>query len=782
MPKREIKTTLALDGERQFKQALSDAGRQLRVLGSEMKANTSAFSENASKIDMLRAKNENLGKQAEQQREIIAALSKAVEESAKINGDASKKTDEWRIKLNNAATTLNKMEGEVRANAGEIDKYEKEAQDAKNKTVDLSAAMAKAGTAARGLGSALSAAGKAMGKGIAVAAKSTAVAVAAIGTAAIAAAKGVYDLTKSAGEYADATLTMSAQTGVATDTLQEWQYAARFIDTEVEDMTKGLAKVTKAMGAAGKKNKDYIELANGMKISVKGANGEMVSSEEAFYRSVDALGAMTSETERDIAAQELFGKSYQDMMPLIKAGSDGLKKYAQEAQDMGLVLDDASMGALGNFDDTMQRINAQTEGLGRQLAVTFLPAVSSAMAGMQDVMKTIGGALKDGIQAEDIKTIGDAISKKLVEGLKSISKYLPEVIATISAMLTQVVTIIVATLPTLLPALMDGATQLLMGLIAAVSDNMQPLVDMAILIVTKFGDFLITALPQLVAAAIAIVLALANGIIDALPEMLPSIVGMMDTIVDTLIANLPALLDAAFTLLLALADGIVSAIPTLIPAIVQIVLMIAQKLIENLPMLLDATMQIIVALAASLISSLPLILAKIVEMLPQIILTVMGILPMLINAGKDIFAKSVAELVKLDWASIGRNMVSGIWTGIKNTSNWLWNQIKGFFSGIMSKIKAFLGIHSPSKVFAGIGDNMAAGIGVGFTDEMANVSKKINKSIPTSIDANISASGRGSSQTVIYNTVTLDGQAITANTSKHQYSRNKTYSRALGVT
>lgn len=787
MSKREIKTTLAVDGEKKYKQALSDAGRQIRVLGSELNATTSAFGENANKIDVLSTKNENLRKQAEQQEEIVKSLANAVKETAEKYGDASERTDAWRIKLNNATTSLNKMKSEISANDNQIENYRKEADDAGKKTIDLSGALSKAGSAAHGLGKGLSAAAGVMGKGIAAAAKATAVSVAAIGAAAVAAAKGIYDLSKSAGEYADSTLTLSAQTGIATGTLQEWQYAARFVDTEVEDMTKGLAKVTKAMGTAAGKNNDYIELSGGLKVAIKDANGQMLSSEDAFYSAIDALGSMTDETQREIAAQELFGKSYQDMMPLIKAGSDGLKKYGDEAQKMGLVLDDTALGALGNFDDTMQRINAQTEGLGRQLAVSFLPAVSSVMSGVQEIMSEIGSALKDGIQPEDIKTIGDAISKKLVEGMKAITKYLPEIMTTLSSMLSEVVSLVVQVLPTLLPALMDGATQLLTGLLDAISANMQPLVDMAILLVTKFADFLITALPQLTAVAVSLILALTTGLIDALPELIPAVIDMINQITMTLLDNIPALIDAAMQIVQGLTKGLVDAIPVLVPALVEMALSIAQYLLNNLPLLIDAVMQIMVALAAEIIANLPLILGKIAAMLPQIILTVLGLIPMLFKAMEDIKNKLFERMKTMDWKKIGKSIVDGVWTGIKNAADWLWNQVKGFFSGLLTNIKNFLGIHSPSKKTQPFGKFLARGIGVGFTEEMKKVNKDMNNSISTDFSGtgsggNPIGSSRSGGAVVITTPVYLDGQIITRTTSKRQSARNSSYARAVGVT
>ncbi|ABO51108.1 hypothetical protein Dred_2598 [Desulforamulus reducens MI-1] len=121
--KREIKTTLALDGEKKFKQELQNASRQLRVLGSEMKANTAAFKGNEDSLEALTSRGNIYRKQVEQQKEIVAALARAVEESAQKYGDADRRTDEYRIKLNNATAALSRMESELKQNSQAITEF-----------------------------------------------------------------------------------------------------------------------------------------------------------------------------------------------------------------------------------------------------------------------------------------------------------------------------------------------------------------------------------------------------------------------------------------------------------------------------------------------------------------------------------------------------------------------------------------------------------------------------------------------------------------------------------
>ena len=117
-----------------------------------------------------------------------------------------------------------------------------------------------------------------------------------------------------------------------------------------------------------KGGKDYIEVAQGIQVSMIGANGQMKSTEQVFYDTIDALGGIEDATKRDIAAQEIFGKSYQDMKPLIDAGSEALLRYAAEAHAAGLILSDEAVAALGGFDEERERTRRHLEEARRRLA------------------------------------------------------------------------------------------------------------------------------------------------------------------------------------------------------------------------------------------------------------------------------------------------------------------------------------------------------------------------------------------------------------------------------
>ena len=112
MAVREIKTTLTLDGEKEFNRAISEAGRGMRVMASEMKAAAADFDVTGDEMEYLGRKSKSLNGQIEQQEKIIRALEGAVADSAQTYGEASAKTDGYRIKLNNAYAALSRLKKE----------------------------------------------------------------------------------------------------------------------------------------------------------------------------------------------------------------------------------------------------------------------------------------------------------------------------------------------------------------------------------------------------------------------------------------------------------------------------------------------------------------------------------------------------------------------------------------------------------------------------------------------------------------------------------------------
>ena len=102
------------------------------------------------------------------------------------------------------------------------------------------------------------------------------------------------------------------------------------------------------------------------------------------------------------------------------------------------------------------------------------------------------------------------------------------------------------------------------------------------------------------------------------------------------------------------------------------------------------------------------------------------------EAGSNMVSNIINAVTNLpsQMASIGSQIVQGVWNGICGMGDWLYSQVSSFFSGIVDGVKDALGIHSPSRVFRDeVGRYMAQGVGVGFTNEEEKVQKDINNSL-----------------------------------------------------
>ena len=245
-----------------------------------------------------------------------------------------------------------------------------------------------------------------------------------------------------------------------------------------------------------------------------------------------------------------------------------------------------------------------------------------------------------------------------------------------------------------IPQVLNAAKTLVLSLVKGIIDN----------------------LPEIVKAALEVVVELAKGIVDALPELLPALVECIATITDTLTSPsmLSEILDTALNLLITLADGLIDAIPQLVDATIQIIENLIRFLVEpqNISKLVNAGIRVTMALQTGLLNALP----KLAE----------GALKLVLAIGDTI--------VHTDWLQVGKNIVDGLWDGLKRSWSSLQEWFNNAVNGLVDGIKGWLGIHSPSKVFAGIGDFMALGLGEGFTKSMLAVNKDIVNAIPTDFD------------------------------------------------
>ena len=192
--------------------------------------------------------------------------------------------------------------------------------------------------------------------------------------------------------------------------------------------------------------------------------------------------------------------------------------------------------------------------------------------------------------------------------------------------------------------------------------------------------------------------------------------------------------------------------------------------VEKLPQVIELGMKMVLAIVSGLAENLPQIVRSVLDMMATIVKTFVSSLPDIVDVGKQI--------------------VKGLWEGIKAMGSWIKDKVGSFFSGIVSGVKSKLGIHSPSRVFAGIGENMALGLGEGWDNEYDSIKRGITggldfgtaqigaeQSFGGQMRNALSSIGNGGGDITIVVQSVLDGKIIGESVSKY----NRQMQRAMGV-
>lgn len=468
-----INTKIKLDGEKEYKAALAEINSGLRVLKSELNLASEQFKDNAGSVDALSKKNDILERSILTQQEKIEKLKEALQYAGKEYGESSEKTNGWKIALNNAEAELAKMQGELDANTDALKKMtspldkvrsafaatKEQGGGVKEVLANLKGEFTLSTDSANGLGTALTDIAGHFGiqlpEGASKAASAlnginagAALAVTGIGLLAAAIVKtekALISMTKESAEYAKEIKTLSSVTGQSAESLQEFDYAAEMIGVSSDRIRDSLKETTNKMQEAATGTGDAYEAYNKLGVEITDVDGQLRSAEDVFYDTIDALGDMKNQTERDALAMDLMSESAQELNPLIEIGSDGLKQYAQEAHSMGYVLDNEALTALTEVDDAYQRLQKSQEGAKNQLSAEFAPYLTEFYEKITKLIKDGGQALRDSGIVDSfgmlLETVGDIIAPtdqlssdtvpKLTEALRPLAEIMAGIADTI---------------------------------------------------------------------------------------------------------------------------------------------------------------------------------------------------------------------------------------------------------------------------------------------------------------------------------------------------------------
>ena len=689
---------IRVDGEKEFRDSMKNCAQAGKTLDAQMNQLASQFDTTTNKEEAYSKASNILTSQIENQKKQIDLLKDAVAKSTDKYGENSTQTLKLQEQLAKAETSLSKLESTSVDAALGVDKLGEEEKETEAQTESASNKMSAFAVALGNL------AADAIKDGIRF-----------IKDSVKALAEYFIDATKGAAAYADEILTLSSQTSLSTQTLQEYRYMADLTDTSLETITGSLTKLTKNMDAARDGSASAAAAFDTLGISVTNSDGTLRTSDEVFQEAITALGSISNEAERDALAMNIFGKSANDLNPLIEAGGDAIEAFRQEAYDMGYVLDTDTLEKMGAVQDGFDRLGLAAESAKNQIGAAIgqfiLPYLNQLVGAVQALV-----------------------------GSGDVDKFVSEISGMLNGLLNEIASA--------LPSILKAGGEIIGKLIMGINDMLPKLVPVALDVITQLSNFLIDNLPTIVETATKIIIALVTGIGNALPELIPASIQAILTIVEGLTSHIGDLITAALTLIAGLVEGLTSpeGINSIIEAIPTIIQGIITGIIENLPQIIAAGVSIIGNLIIGLIQAIPTLLGSTQEIITAIVNAFQNTdwsafgKQMVENVGQGISSMwSNIKQVAIDtWGKIkeglqvgidairgiGDNLVKGLWNGINDAKDWILGKIKGFGESIIGGVKKVFGIQSPSKVMENeVGKQLGAGLARGIEESVPAVEK-----------------------------------------------------------
>ena len=671
---------IKLTGESEYRKALRDITSNLREVSSELKLTNTQFASGDKTVKETKTAYTNMNNTVQQQKEKINTLRTALAEAEKQYGSNNEKVKNFKTQLNNAENQLIQMENAT-------NKSNKELKNMKSGFDD-------AGQGALKFGDLLKA--NVLGDFITSGLKTVAGAVKQLGSVFLTVGKEALD------SYAD------------------YEQLVGGVETLFKD-SSGIVEnyANNAYKTAGLSANDYMETVTSFSASLlQSLDGDTAKVAEVSNMAVTDMADNANKMGTDMSsiqnAYQGFAKQNYTMLDNLKLGYGGTKsemeRLLSDAQKISGVKYDIS-----NLNDVYQAIHVVQGELG--ITGTTAKEASTTIQGSVSAMKSAWQNMLTGI-ADDNADF-DGLINNLVDSIVTAGE---NILPRVETIIDGVIELVMSTTEIIiddLPQIIETGRGMISGLLQGIQEMLPELASSAFLIIQELVTSLLESLPQLLQMGIDLLTELINGISQTLPQLIPVMVEAVAGIAETLIDNIDTIVDAGINLIIGLADGLIAALPKLIERAPVIIDKLVTKLTDPdmIGRIIQAAGRLISELAIGLIQAIPKLLANI---------------PQIINSIAKGLLNGIADL-----RDVGKNLLKGLWEGMSGIKDWLWDKVKGMLNGLTDKIKGFFGIHSPSTLFKNeIGENLALGLGEGFTDTMKNVSNDMQNSIPTEFDMN----------------------------------------------
>ena len=404
---REIRTTLAVDGEQAFKRAINEANTSMKNLGTQLTLASAQFKKDGDAMKLMETRSKALNGQIGQQEEIVKALEKAVEDSTKAYGENSEKTETWEAELNRAKAKLVNLQNELTLNEQGLNRSGVAFDEGAQHAADYQATLQTIGknvsfkTVTDGI------------SGITGKVESAIKKVISLGSA-------LRDAFAEAGEWADELNTQSIMYNMDPEELQRWRYAAEFIDTDVESIIKSRDKLTQKMtkGWSQGSGNEKIDIWEMLGIDVKDENGYR-NQMDVMFELGETLMNMAKIDGNDVRANEYameaFGKGYKELLPLFTAGRKEWEKLKAEAP----VVSNEQVAVMNEMNDSFDELQSNLDVTKYSFLAEMAPTVTEITNTLTEMLK----AFNEWKETDEGKQAMEDLSKAIQElfsGLKDV--------------------------------------------------------------------------------------------------------------------------------------------------------------------------------------------------------------------------------------------------------------------------------------------------------------------------------------------------------------------------
>lgn len=558
---------IGVDGEKEYRQQISQIIQQSKTLASEMKLVSASFTSATSAEEKNSKTAAVLNKQIAAQRQYIAAL----------------------------ATQAGKVAGTYGVNSVEAQRYEERLNKAQVKLIEMQHALQDTEHGVKDLGKEMDNGGqKALSFGDLV--KSNLASEAIIG--------GVKLMASAIKEAAEALVDLSKQ---AIQGFAEQEQLIGGVDTLFKESSKQVQQyANEAYKTAGLSANEYMETVTSFSASLLQSLGGDTAKAAAYAdRAVTDMSDNANKMGTDMAsiqnAYQGFAKQNYTMLDNLKLGYSGTKTemerlvaeaaaMTEEQEKLNVAVDAGDL----SFGNIVNAISVVQEHLG--IAGTTATEAATTIEGSAKAMKSAWQNLVTGMANENLDL--SALIENFVESIQTflddnliprIQTMLPRMVEALTQLIGAMTPYIAPALQMLLPVIVQGISALVSGIVQALPAVVSAISDVIPMIV----DQLVTLLPQITASGVEIIAALVSGIGENLPALIPAAVDAIIAVASTLVANVDKIILAAGDLLSGLIQGLIEAIPRLIYRLPEIIIAITSGLLKGVGSIIDVGVQLI---------------------------------------------------------------------------------------------------------------------------------------------------------------------------------------------